>query len=133
MGPDQFAEITYDQDPGTGGWPGVMTRVQGVNNGSGYLAIAYDEQVQLYRTDDVGSLNFTLLASADADLATAPRQLRLESQGSTHSVYFNSALMIIYTDANNTYAAGQPGIADSIFGSPTVSILSFTGGDLAGN
>ena len=135
VGPDQFAEITYDQDPGTAGGPGVMTRVQGANNGSGYLAFAYDEQVQLYQIDDNGSsnLNFTFLDSAPADLATAPRQLRLESQGSTHRVYFNSELMITYTDASNTYSAGQPGIADSIFGDPTVSILSFTGGDLAGS
>ena len=131
MGPDQFAEITYDQDPGTDGWPGVMTRVQGAYNGSGYLAIAYAEQVQLYRADDTGSLNFTLLASADASLSTAPRQLRLESQGSTHRVYFNSVLMITYTDTGNTYSAGQPGIADTIVGDP-VSILSFTGGDLGG-
>ncbi len=135
VGPNQFADITYDQDPGTGGWPGVMTRVQGVDNGSGYLAIAYDEQLQLYRVDDDGSssLNFTLLASASANLAIAPRELRLESQGSTHSVYFDGVQMISYTDANNTYSAGQPGIADSIFDGPAVNILSFTGGDLTGN
>ena len=41
IGGDQYAEITYDQDPGTASWPGVMTRVQGATNGSGYLAIAY--------------------------------------------------------------------------------------------
>ena len=130
MGPDQFAEITYDQDPGTNSWPGVMTRVQGINNGSGYVAIANAEQVQLYQVDDTGTLNFTLLASADANLATPPRQLRLESRGSAHQVYFNSALMITYSDPNNTYPAGQPGIADSVSGGPTVNILSFTGGDL---
>jgi hypothetical protein len=133
VGPDQYAEITYDQDPGTASWPGVMTRVQGANNGSGYLAIAYAGQVQLYRTDDNGSLNFTLLVSADASLATAPRLLRLESEGSTHRVYFNGALMITYTDANNTYTSGQPGIADSVFGGPTVKILSFDGGALTSN
>ena len=77
-------------------------------------------------------MNFTFLDSAPANLATAPRQLRLESQGSTHRVYFNSVLMITYTDANNTYSAGQPGIADSILDGLTVRILSFTGGDLAG-
>ena len=110
VGPDQYAEISFDQDPGTAGWPGVMTRVQGANNGSGYLAIAYGEQVRLYRTDDNGSLNFTELASADVNLATSPRQLRLESQGSTHRVYFNGVPMITYTDANNTYAAGQRGL-----------------------
>ena len=31
VGPDQFAEITYDQDPGAASWPGVMTRVQGAS------------------------------------------------------------------------------------------------------
>ena len=41
VGPDQFAEITYDHDPGTSGWPGVMTRMQGPAKGGGYLAIAY--------------------------------------------------------------------------------------------
>ena len=55
VGPDQFAEITYDHDPGSTGWPGVMTRVQGPANGGGYLAIAYAGQVLLYRTDDNGS------------------------------------------------------------------------------
>ena len=73
VGPDQFAEITYDHDPGSTGWPGVMTRVQGPANGSGYLAIAYAGQVLLYRTDDNGSLSFTLLASANADVSVAPR------------------------------------------------------------
>ena len=72
MGPDQFAEITYDQDPGVAGWRGVMTRVQRANNGSGYLAIAYTSQVHLYRTDDNGSLNFTLFASAPASLQRLP-------------------------------------------------------------
>ena len=48
LGADQFAEITYDQDPGANSWVGVMTRVQGASNGSGYLAIAYAGQVRLY-------------------------------------------------------------------------------------
>ena len=61
VGPDQFAEITYDHNPGTSGWPGVMTRIQGATNGSGYLAIAYSGQVMLYRVDDNGSLNWNLL------------------------------------------------------------------------
>jgi hypothetical protein len=30
------------------------------------------------------------------------------------------------------YATGQPGIADSVFGGPTVKILSFTAGALTG-
>jgi hypothetical protein len=130
-GPDQFAEITYDQDPGTASWPGVMTRVQSASNGSGYLAIAYAESVRLYRTDDTGTLNFTLLASANADTGAAPRLLRLESQGSSHTVYFNGAQMFSYTDSNNVYPTGQPGIADAVFGGPTVMILSFTGGVLS--
>ena len=127
---DQYAEITYDQDPGTN-WPGVMTRVQGPTNGSGYLAIAYSGQVQLYRTDDTGTLNFVLLTSANADLGAAPRRLHLESQGTNHRVYFNGVLMLSYTDS--TYTAGQPGIAESFSGGTTVRILSFTGGALAGN
>ncbi|MGC1582342.1 MAG: hypothetical protein WA766_12725, partial [Candidatus Acidiferrales bacterium] len=40
LSPAQYAEITYDHDPGTTGWPGVMTRIQGSTNGSGYLAFA---------------------------------------------------------------------------------------------
>ena len=47
IGADQYVEITYDQDPGAASWPGVMTRVQGPTNGSGYLAIAYDGEVRL--------------------------------------------------------------------------------------
>jgi hypothetical protein len=128
---DQYAEITYDQDPGSSSWVGVMTRVQGKSNGSDYLAIAYAGQVRLYRTDDAGSLNFTLLASANASVGTAPRQLRLESQGSTHRVYFNGVLALSFTDG--TYTSGQPGIAAAVFGGPTVKILSFIGGALTGS
>jgi sugar lactone lactonase YvrE len=130
IGPDQFAEITYDQDPGSASWVGAMTRVQSATNGSGYLAIAYAGQVRLYRTDDSGGLSFPLLASADVDVSVAPRLLRLESQGSTHRVYFNGTLLITYTDPNNVYTSGQPGIAAAVFGGPTMKILSFTGGTL---
>jgi len=126
---DQYVEITYDQDPGTASWPGVMTRVQGRTNGSGYLAIAYAGEVRLYRTDDTGSLNFSLLASAGAAVGTAPRRLRLESQGTTHRVYYNGVQMLSYTDSQ--YTTGQPAIADAIFGGPTIKILSFVGGSLA--
>ncbi|QNI33520.1 hypothetical protein H7849_06120 [Alloacidobacterium dinghuense] len=132
VGTDQFSEITYDQDPGNASWIGVMTRMQSPGNGSGYLAIAYAGQVILYRTDDIGYLNFTTLASAATDVSVAPRRLRLESQGNTHRVYFNGALMLTYTDSANTYSTGQPGIADAIFGGPTVHILSFSGGALSG-
>ena len=132
VGADQFAEITYDQDPGTASWPGVMTRIQGASNGSGYLAIAYAGQVRLYRSDDTGNLNFPLLASANVDVSVAPRRLRLESQGTTHRVYFNGVLLISYTDTSNVYTTGQPGIAAAIFGGPTVRILSFSGGALSG-
>ena len=81
VSPDLFAEITYDHDPGSAGWPGVMTRVQGATNGSGYLAIAYSGQVMLFRVDDSGSLGWNFLASANVDVSVAPRRLRLESQG----------------------------------------------------
>ena len=127
VSPDQFAEITYDHDPGSTGWPGVMTRVQGPANGGGYLAIAYAGQVLLYRTDDNGSLSFTLLASANTDVSVAPRCLLLVSQGTNHRVYFNGALLISYTDNSNVYTTGQPGIAVSAFG----MILSFSGGALS--
>ena len=86
--------------------------------------------MQLYRTDDNGWLSFALLASANVDVSVAPRRLRLESQGSTHRVYFNGTLLITYTDAGNTYTSGQPGIADALFGGPTVRILTFNGGAL---
>jgi len=130
VGPDEFAEITFDQDPGSAAWPAVMTRIQGATNGSGYLAIAYNSQVILYRTDDTGGLNFTWLAAADATLGTAPRRLRLESQGNVHRVYFNGTLLITYTDTSNAYPTGTPGIAAAIFGGPTVHILTFSGGSL---
>jgi hypothetical protein len=126
VGTDQFAEITYDHDPGTTGWPGAMTRIQGASNGSGYLAIVYGEQVRLYRTDDTGSLSWPLLGSANVDVSVAPRRLRLESQGNIHRVYFNGVELISYTDSSNVYATGQPGIAVAAFG----NILSFSGGDL---
>src|ERR1700722_5699198 len=130
---DQFGEITYDQDPGSSSWPGVMTRIQGAANGSGYLAIAYAGQVRLYRTDDNGSLNFLPLASANVNVGTAPRRLRLESQGTSHRVYFNGLLMLTYTDSSNVYTVGQPGIAASFSGNTVVRILSFSGGALTGN
>jgi hypothetical protein len=126
LSPDQFAEITYDHDPGTSGWVGVMTRIQGTTNGSGYLAFAYAGAVWLYRVDDNGSLNWNGLASANVDVSVAPRRLRLESQGSTHRVIFNGLLLITYTDTNNVYTAGQPGIAADTFS----SILTFSGGVL---
>ena len=91
---DQFSEITFDQNLGTTTWVGVTTRVQGANNGSCYLAIAYAGGVWLYRTDDSGSLSFTQLASANVDITVVPRRLRLESQGANHRVYFNGALLI---------------------------------------
>ena len=88
---------------------------------------------RLYRTDDSGGLNFTLLASASADIGTAPRRLRLESEGNTHRVYFNGVLMITHVATGTIYATGQPGIAASVFGGPQVKILSFEGGSLGAN
>ncbi|MGC1450582.1 MAG: hypothetical protein WA830_11135, partial [Candidatus Sulfotelmatobacter sp.] len=126
LGPDEYAEITYNHDPGTTGWVGVMTRIQGPNNGSGYLAFAYNGAVWLYRVDDNGQLNWNVLASASVDVSVAPRDLRLQSQGSTHQVIFNGAVLITYTDPNNVYTSGQPGIAAAAFS----SILTFSGGTL---
>jgi hypothetical protein len=127
LGPDEFAEITYDHDPGSTGWPGVMTRIQGPTHGSGYLAIAYAGTVRLYRVDDNGGLSFTQLGLASVDVSVAPRDLRLESRGNTHRVIFNNVLLITYTDPNNVYTAGQPGVADDTFS----TILTFSAGSLA--
>jgi hypothetical protein len=124
----QYSEITYDVDPGSSSWVGVTTRVQSANNGSGYLAIAYAGEVRLYRTDDSGSLNFSLLASAPVSLGTAPRRLRLESDGNTHRVFFNGTQVIGHTAGGGMYPTGQPGIAASIWGGPQVKILTFEGG-----
>ena len=132
MSADQISEITYSQDPGASSWVGVTTRVQGPSNGSGYLAIVYAGEVRLYRADDSGSLNFTLLASAAADLSATPRRLRLESQGNDHRVFFNGTQVITYTASGTIYLTGQPGIAASVFGGPQVKILSFVGGELPG-
>jgi hypothetical protein len=128
---DQYAEITYDQNPGALSWVGVMTRVQGATNGSGYLAIVYAGEVRLYRADDSGALDFTMLAAVSADVGAAPRRLRLESEGNTHRVYFNGTLLINYVATGGTiYSSGQPGVAASVFGGPQVRILSFEGGSL---
>ena len=129
---DQYAEITYDQDPGSSSWVGVATRTQGASNGSGYLAIIYAGEVRLYRTNDNSGLTFTLLASASAATGSAPRRLRLESQGNIHRVYFNGALMFSHNATGTIYATGQPGIAASVLeaGGPQVKILSFEGGSL---
>jgi hypothetical protein len=130
VGPDQYSEITYDQDPGSLSWVGVATRVQGAGNGSGYLAIVYAGEVRLYRADDVGGLAFTLLAAASADIGSAPRRLRLESEGNTHRVYFNGTQMISHNATGTIYTSGQPAIAASVFGGPQAKILSFEGGNL---
>jgi hypothetical protein len=55
----------------------------------------------------------------------------MESQGATQRVYFNGVLEITYT--SSVYTTGQPGIAASIFGGPTVRILSFVGGSMSSN
>lgn len=128
--PDQFAEITFDQDPGADSWVGVTARVQGPGNGSSYLARAYNGQVQLYRMDDIDGLDYIWMASASADLSVAPRDLRLESMGNQFRVYFNGVPKINYTDLLNTYPSGQPGIAAGADGGPTVNITSFNGGAL---
>ena len=128
VGPDEYSEITYSQDPGTSGWAGVMTRMQGATNGSGYLAFVYNETVYLYRVDDYGngSLAWNYLEAVSANVGTAPRDLRLQSQGNTHTVILNGTVMITYTDPNNTYSSGQPGIAAATFS----SIVTFSGGNL---
>jgi len=54
----------------------------------------------------------------------------MESQGANHRVYFNGVLAISYTASGTVYTTGQPGIAGSVFGGPTVKILSFVGGAL---
>ena len=130
---NQYSEITYDQDPGSSSWVGVTTRVQGPANGSGYLAIVYAGEARLYRADDSGGLNFTLLASAVVDIGAAPRQLRLESEGNNHRVIFNGAQVITHTATGTIYSSGQPGIAASVFGGPQVKILSFAGGNIGVN
>jgi hypothetical protein len=127
---DQYSQVIYDRDPGASSWVGVATRVQSGGDGSGYLAIAFNGEVQLYRADDMGSLNFTLLASAAAPIGNAPRRLRLESEGDTHRVYFNGVLLITHQATGIVYGAGQPAIAASVFGGPQVKILSYEGGTL---
>jgi hypothetical protein len=125
MTDDQYVEITFDQNPGASTWVGVATRVQSAGNGSGYVAIAYAGEIQLYRADDSGSLSFTPLATAAANLGSAPRRLRLESRGNNHRVYFNGALVIDHTATGTVYSSGQPGIAASVWGASQVKILSF--------
>src|SRR4029453_2926043 len=92
---------------------------------------SYGGEVRLYRTDDNGGLNYTLLASAGADISAAPRGLRLEAQGNTHRIYFNGTLRLTYTATTGTvYTSGQPGIAVALFGGPQVKVLTFEGGNL---
>ena len=132
MNADQFSEITFDQNLGTTSWVGVTTRVQSASNGSCYLAIAYNGGVLLYRTDDTGTLSWTQLAVATVDITVAPRDLRLESQGSTHRVYFNGVELINYTEGSPVYTTGQPGVA--VFqDASTAKILTFMGGSLSGS
>ena len=125
IGADQYVEITYDQDPGAASWVGVMTRVQGPANGSGYLAIAYAGEVRLYRTDDTGALNFTLLASASARWGQRRGSCGWNRKERPTGC-ISTASGIGYT-ANETVHDGAAGDSGSVFGGPTVKILSFAG------
>ncbi len=129
---DQFSEITFDQNLGSASWVGVTTRVQSASNGSCYLAIAYNGQVSLFRVDNTGTLNYTQLGQANVDITAAPRDLRLESQGAAHRVYFNGVQLINYTESAPVYTTGQPGVA-VYQNSSTAKILTFTGGSLSGS
>ena len=128
---DQFSEITFDQNLGSASWVGVTTRVQGANNGGCYLAIAFNGGVWLFRTDDTGTLSWTQLAGANVDITAAPRDLRLESQGASHRVYFNGTPLINYTENAAVYTTGQPGVA--VYQNASAKILTFTGGSLSGS
>jgi hypothetical protein len=128
--PQQYSQITYEQDPGTLGWVGVAARIQGASSGSCYLAIVFAGEVRLYRTEDSGSLNFTQLAGAAVEAGAGPRQLRLEAENNELRVYFNGTEVINHTAFGTVYTIGQPGIAASVFGGPQVRILSFAAGDL---
>ena len=86
----------------------------------------------LFRTDDTGTLSWTQLAGASVDITAAPRDLRLESQGASHRVYFNGVELINYTESAPVYATGQPGIA-VYQNASTAKILTFTGGSLSGS
>ena len=107
-----------------------MTRVQGASNGSGYLAIAYAGQVRLYRTDDTGGLNFTLLAAANASVGTAPDGCGWSRRAVRTGVLQRRAVDQLQ---RRRYAVGQPGIAVAIFGGPTMKILTFAGGSIGGS
>src|SRR5262249_31232276 len=106
-------------------------RIQGTNNGSCYLVIAYAGEIRLYRVDDSGGLNFTLLAAASVDISAAPRRLRLESRGNAHKAYFNGVQVIDYMDI--TYSDGQPGIGGAFLGGPRGRSLTFDGGSRGPN
>ena len=83
----------------------------------------------LYRTDDSGGLNFTLLASASANIGTPPRRLRLESEGNTHRVFFNGAQVITTSPPGPTRPVSPASPLPSS-AARQVKILSFEGGSL---
>lgn len=98
---------------GVDGFAGPMTRMQSPTDASGYLLVyrTADNALRLYKVDDSGGAFVpTQIFNPQGDLTitpTQPSRIRLESNGSTHTAYFNGVSVGSWTDS--TYTGGQPG------------------------
>ena len=131
IGDIQFSEATsFYSNVGASRWTGVMTRMPSATEADSYIWAGSHSlgNHQVFRCDDPGFV-FTQLGATIAVAPVSGDVLRMESNGSTHSVFINGVLQTTRTDA--TYTSGQPAIE---FYATTVSdaeLDNWSGGDLA--
>lgn len=136
FGNNQKSECSHMALIGVGAFIGCMTRIQSTTNASGYLLVYRpgDSVVRFYKVDDSGanfSAGLTQVVTPQADITVTVTQIanmRLESNGANHSVYFNGVLVGTWTDA--TYTGGQPGFWMYENSAKLAMFDKWSGGDL---
>lgn len=131
FGSDQYAEATLS-DTSTSKFPGVFTRIQSSSDGDSYFVEITESSsvLTLYRIDDTGSLGFTQLGATFAITIAVPDDVRLESNGSTHEVFWNSVSLGTRSDA--TFTGGLPGFGAYATSNSDPYFTAWDGGDLGG-
>lgn len=126
IGDAQYSEVNIT----VAGFAGPMTRIQGTGAGAGDCYVLEDNggtsELKFYRVDDTGSLTYTQIGAAFSITPSLPDDMRVESDGSTHTIKFNGSSLGTRSDA--TYSGGQPGLGG--YGA-TPNFTSWGGGDLA--
>lgn len=106
---NQKATMTFIGTGSQLGGIGVMVRMQGASDSSGYLASCDGTtSVVLYRVDDTGTFAYTQLGAAfTVDAVAEGGTMTLEISGTTLTLRMNGISQGTRTDS--TYATGQPG------------------------